>query len=157
MEMEKGSGFVLVLLIVIIVVWGVRQLRNWWMSAPRESRLVDMDDEIPVTEAVALLERAGYAVMTLKRRIPLYITVDGGEEAGGMDLESRLFVDHFARKEDKLYIVKLEKERKPLEWTGSGLRDRLLVYALLYEDAGGIVVVNPQTRRIRTLTFEIGE
>ncbi|MBC8080807.1 MAG: hypothetical protein H7X86_10710 [Gorillibacterium sp.] len=155
--MKNGAGFVLILLIVILFIWGLRALRNWWMSAPRSTGQVEIDEEIPVTEAVALLERSGFEVMTLKRRIPLFITVDGGTEEGGEDLQSRLLVDHFAQKEDKLYIVKIEKSRKPYVWTGCGLRDQLLVYALLYEEAVGIVIVNPETKRIRTVQFEIGE
>ncbi|MCL6458510.1 MAG: hypothetical protein K6T85_10945 [Gorillibacterium sp.] len=155
--MENGSGFVLILLVVILLIWGLRALRTWWMSAPHTSSAVEVDEEIPVTEAVALLERSGFEVMTLKRRIPLFITVDGGAEEGGTDLRSRVLIDHFARKEDKLYVVKIDKMVNPLEWTGSGLRDQLLVYALLYEEAEGIVVVNSETKRISVVQFEIGE
>jgi len=153
----NGSGFVLLLLIVALVIWGLYALRSWWLSEPRDPSLYEVDDEIPVTEAVALLERAGYAVMTVKRRIPLYITIDGGEEEGGQDLEGRILVDHFARKEDKLYIVKIEKKHKPLDWSAGGLRDQLLLYALLYKEAGGIVVVQTETKQLHTVQFEIGE
>lgn len=155
--LRNGTGFVLFLLIVAMVIWGLYALRLWWLAEPRDPTLYEVDDEIPVTDAVALLERAGYAVMTVKRRIPLYITVDGGEEQGGQDLEGRILVDHFARKEDKLYIVKIEKDHKPMDWTAGGLRDQLLLYALLYREAGGIVVVQPGAKQLHTVQFEIGE
>ncbi|WP_058303728.1 hypothetical protein [Gorillibacterium timonense] len=153
--MKNGDGFVLLLLLIVFAIWGWFLLKRWWNSLPDRKMAIEADEEIPVTEAVALLENAGYEVMTLKRRIPLYIRVDGGTDAGGEDMESRLFIDHWARCDDELYLIKVERERQPYEWTGSGLRDRLLPYALLYEDAAGIVVVNPLTGRIRKVEFEI--
>jgi hypothetical protein len=153
--MKNGDGFVLVLLIAIFLIWGLYGLRRWWSALPDRKMDVEADEEIPVTEAVALLESAGYEVLTVKRRIPIAIQVDGGSDCGGEDLESRLYIDHWARFEDRLYLVKVERERKPYEWTGSGLRDRLLVYALLYEDAAGLIVVSLRDRRIRKVEFEI--
>jgi len=153
--MKNGDGFVLVLLLAIFALWAIYLLRRWWYALPDRKMAIEADEEIPVTEAVALLEQAGYEVLTVKRRVPIYIEIDGGSDAGGEDLESRLFIDHWARFEDNLYLVKVERERQPYEWTGSGLRERLLAYALLYEDAAGVLVVSPHTGRIRKVEFEI--
>ncbi|WP_438432235.1 hypothetical protein [Gorillibacterium sp. sgz500922] len=153
--MKNGDGFVLILLLALFLIWAAYWIRHWWNKLPDRRMTVEPDEEIPVTEAVALLENAGYEVLTVKRRIPVFIQVDGGADIGGEDLESRLFVDHWAQFEDKLYVVKVERERKPYEWTGSGLRDQLMIYALLYDDAAGILVVSPQTGRIRKVEFEI--
>ncbi len=50
----------------------------------------------------------------------------------GQALQSRLFIDLIAEKDGKHYIVKTARDRMPIDWTGSGVRDRLLVYALAY-------------------------
>ncbi|WP_052339646.1 hypothetical protein [Gorillibacterium massiliense] len=153
--LEPGDGLVFLLVLVVLALWLGWGAKRWWMAPPRRAWPVETDPEIPVTDAVELLERNGYEVMTVKRRIPLSIKIDGGEAAGGLNMESRLYIDHFARKDDKLYIVKIARERMPLEWTGSGLRDRLLVYGLVYEEASGILYVEPETKKIRSIEFEV--
>ncbi|MNU00607.1 hypothetical protein D3C72_2437780 [compost metagenome] len=72
-------------------------------------------------------------------------------------LESRLFIDHFAAEEEKLYVVKVARDRKPLDWTGSGLRDQLLVYQLLYPEAEGILYVDPRQKTIEKIRFDVPE
>jgi hypothetical protein len=42
-----------------------------------------------------------------------------------------------------------------LEWTASGLRERLLVYALLFPDCEGIIVANLQDKLLRTVRFQL--
>ena len=139
----------MIILGLLLAAWGfVRFYR--WLTAPPRYAIVEPDPEIVLTEAVELLEQAGYSVLTNKRKIS--ITARLGEEDART---SRLFVDHFVEKEGKLYLVKLEKPRKPLEWTGSGLRDRLLVYQLLYPEAAGILYVNPKEPSIELIRFEV--
>ncbi|MEO3944405.1 hypothetical protein [Gorillibacterium sp. CAU 1737] len=153
--MKNGDGYIVILLLVLFVIWGSFQIRRWWNRLPDRPLHIEPDEEIPVTDAVALLENAGYEVLTVKRRIPLFIQVDGGADAGGAEWESRLYVDHWAQVEEDLYLVKVERERQPYEWTGSSIRDRLLPYALLYEEAAGILVVSPHNGKIRKIEFEI--
>ncbi len=76
---------------------------------------------IPQDEVVELLEAAGFDVLAGKTKIPITMTINEREQ-----LESRLFIDYFAQKEDHIYLVKVAKERKPLEMTGSAVRDMLL-------------------------------
>jgi hypothetical protein len=148
--MYRGDSLILLLLSLFIIGWLIYLFRGWLMAPPKTRYAIEPDPEIPVTEAVELLEFAGYQVLTGKRRIPVTIQVNDRTE-----LESRLFVDHFAAVEDKLYVVKLARDRKPLEWTGSAVRDQLLVYQLLYQDADGILYVDPKQKSIEKIRFTI--
>lgn len=148
--MRGGDSLVVILIVVTFAIWGGVRLRRWLLAPPSLRLSVEPDDEIVVSEAVALLENAGYEVLTQKRKVSIRVTVDGEEE-----LQSRLFVDHFAARDDGVYVVKVAKERKPLDMTGSGIREHLLVYHLLYPDAAGIVYVDPPLQTIHTFQFEI--
>lgn len=148
--MYRGDSGILFLLCLFIAGWLFVLFRRWLTAPPRVKRFIEPDEEIPVTDAVELLEYSGYEVLTSKRRIPIAVTVNDERE-----LESRLFIDHFAAEGDKLYVVRLARERKPLDMTGSGLRDQLLVYQLLYEQAEGILYVDPKQRTIDKITFKI--
>ncbi|WP_207671266.1 hypothetical protein [Paenibacillus cymbidii] len=148
--MQYGDNLVMVLLIVASVFWGGYYVRKWLLKPPTLRLSVRPDSEIVVTDAVALLEESGFEVLTQKRKVSIRITVNEEDE-----LQSRLFVDHFASREDGVYVVKVARERKPLDMTGSGVRDHLLVYHLLYPDAAGIVYVDPLLRTIHTYRFHI--
>jgi hypothetical protein len=149
--MSSGDGIVLILLLATLLVWLWFSLKKRWTALGRRpSPNMDMDEEIPVTDAVALLEGSGYEVMTLKRKVPLTIYLDEEQE-----LQSRLFIDHFARSGPELYVVKIAKARKPLEMTGSGIRDALLVYQLLYQEAAGVLYVDAERRQIYKIRFEL--
>ncbi|WJH34284.1 hypothetical protein N6H14_31145 [Paenibacillus sp. CC-CFT747] len=148
--MQNADVLVFLLLVAILLVWLAGLFRKWLTAPPKTIRVVEPDEEIPVTDAVALLEESGYEVMTTKRKVPIRIRLNGDQE-----LESRLFVDHFANDGDNLYIVKLARERQPLEMTGSGIRNQLLVYHLLYEEAAGILYVDPRQRTIHKIQFEV--
>ncbi|WP_144935633.1 hypothetical protein [Paenibacillus sp. 32O-W] len=148
--MQNIDRYILLLILVLLIVWGWSRLRRWWSKPPETEWEIEVDEEIPVTDAVALLEESGYEVMTLKRRVNIHIMVNDEQE-----YQSRLFVDHFARKDNGLYVVKLAKERMPLDMTGSGLRDRLMPYALIFKEAEGILYVDPKLRTIHNIRFEI--
>ncbi|GIP32282.1 hypothetical protein [Paenibacillus sp. J2TS4] len=149
--MQNIDRYILVVIIALLILWGWSRLRQWWNKPPEESDWeIEVDEEIPVTAAVELLEESGYEVMTLKRKVNINIWVNEQEE-----YQSRLFIDHFARKDEGLYVVKLAKERKPLDMTGSGLRDMLMAYALIFNEAEGILYVDPKLRTIQKIQFEI--
>lgn len=148
--MKSGDGLILFLLSAVLVGFLLSALRNWLSAPPKLKRFIKADEEIPVTEAVELLEFSGYEVFTVKRKIPIHILVNDTNE-----LQSRLFIDHFAAEGDNVYIVKLARDRKPLEMTGSGIRDQLLVYHLLYNQAAGILYVDPKLRTIDKITFQV--
>ncbi|WP_409346457.1 hypothetical protein [Paenibacillus sp. MBLB4367] len=150
--MQQGDTFVLTLVVIVLIVWLWIAFRRWLQlpSQRNEEWRVEPDEEIPVTEAVELLENSGYEVMTQKRRVQMRIVVDGSEEYA-----SRLLIDHFVRNEDGIYIVKVMKEDKPLDWSGSGLRDELLAYHLLYPEAEGILVVDIEEQSVHHIQFHM--
>lgn len=150
--MAGRDGLVLALLSLFIVGWIVYVFRQWLLAPPKARFSIHQDTEIPVTDAVELLEYAGYQVLTGKRRVPVSITVNDKAE-----LESRLFIDHFAAVDDELYVVKLARDRKPLEWTGSSIRDQLLVYQLLYDQVDGVLYVDTKRRAIDKFRFTVEE
>ncbi|PYI55043.1 hypothetical protein [Paenibacillus flagellatus] len=148
--MRPGDTFVVLLLIGVAIWWFYIRGRHWYHK-PRPSLAIPQQDDIyvPSEDAVRLLNERGYEIVAGKTRLPVYVTLDGEET------ESRLFVDAYVMKGDELYIVKLARERQPLEMTASAIRDRLLVYSLLYPEAAGVLYVDPETRSIRTITFDI--
>ncbi len=116
---------------------------------PRPGK-IPVDDVIEQNETVELLEGAGFDVISAKQRIPVYITVNDTEE-----FESRLYIDYFARKAGEYYIVKVAKERRPVELKGAAMRDAWLSYSLLYPEASGVLYVDMQTRKIKKISFSV--
>ncbi|GAA3405439.1 hypothetical protein ACFFNY_29135 [Paenibacillus hodogayensis] len=148
--MRTGDTFVIVLLIAAGLIWFYARGRHWY-DKPRPMLAIPQQEEIfvPSDEAVRLLNAEGYEVAAGKTKLPVTVLLDGQE------LETRLFIDAFVLKEDELYIVKLARDRQPLEMTASAIRERLLVYSLLYPDAAGVLYVDTTLRSIRQITFEI--
>lgn len=148
--MRSGDTFVVLLLIVTALVWFFARGRIWYKK-PRPSFAIPQHDEIfvPSEEAVLLLNAQGYEIVAGKAKLPVTVILDGQE------MESRLFVDAFVMQDDELYVVKLARDRKPLEMTASALRERLLVYSLLYPEASGVLYVDTTLNSIRKITFEI--
>lgn len=150
MGLKYGDSLFLFAFSAVLAVFLFSALRKWLAAPPKMKRFIEADEEIPATEAVQLLEFSGYEVLTGKRKIPIHIAINDADE-----LQSRLFVDHFAADGDKVYVVKLARDRKPLERSGSGIRDQLLVYQLLYEQAEGILYVDPRLKTIDKITFRV--
>ncbi|PDO10879.1 MAG: hypothetical protein BLM47_05090 [Candidatus Reconcilbacillus cellulovorans] len=142
----------------IYVVWGILIGLGIWAYFGLKRRLSDAsehpvptDEEPAVSDetALGLLREHGYEIVAGKRKVPIHI------DAGGQSLSSRLFIDAVARKDDETFVVRIARPRKPMEWTGSSVRDHLLVYALLYDDADGVLYVDPESRTVRTVRFEL--
>lgn len=151
MRVHNEDLFVIILIVVIAVVWGIIGLRRW-LEAPARRVDLDLGEEVPTDDTVELLEASGYEVVSGKKRIPITVVVDDEEE-----LHSRLYIDYFARKDDgnRLYAVKVAKDRKPLDMTGSGIRDALLPYYLLYDEVSGVLYVDTKQGTIKQFHFEI--
>jgi hypothetical protein len=71
------------------------------------------------------------------------------------ELESRFFVDHFVQSEQDWFVVKVARSRKPLEMSGSSIRDHLLPYQLLYPDAAGVLYLDVDLQKIVKVQFEV--
>lgn len=148
--MNQGDSIIIIPLAIGIAIWLI------WGISRRIYRKVlgalvpyETDAAVMSREASIMLAREGYTIRAGKRRIPILINLDGA------DLESRLFVDCFAEKDGSAYVVKFSRHRKPFEPTGSGIRDQLLPYYLLYPQCAGVLYIDIKSRAIHTITFEI--
>lgn len=136
----------------LIAFWLYRMFYRWLHSTPGSSvYLLDRGGELADDdETIVLLEASGYEVLSGKHRVPIRIALDNET------LHTRLYIDYVVQKDGGTYLVKTARERMPMDWTGSGVRDRLLAYALLLPDAEGILFVDAKARTIRVISFEIG-
>ena len=152
MEMVRIGDFVVMLLIIAIVVTWLYYRFKRWLYAPSKLKL-PFPEPAPFVrnEAVKLLEQFGYVVIGGKMKVP--VTVELDDEP----LESRLFVDYFARSDRELYVVKLSRQRQPMDWTASGIRERLMVYHYLYEETHGVLYVDLEQQSVRKVKFDIGQ
>ena len=148
---RQSDIFMLVLLVIALSGWLYWRFKRW-LYAPTRIRLpYDEPSAIPRNEAVRLLEEAGYKVISGKKRIPLIIEMD--DEV----LDSRLFVDLFARKDHELYVVRFARERQLIQWTASGIRDKLMIYAYLFKEVHGVLYVDVQEKLVRKIKIDVGE
>ncbi|WP_245855655.1 hypothetical protein [Paenibacillus rigui] len=116
----------------------------------KDMRPLPQPEDVPEDEATLLLERQGFTVLRGKQRIPLEIAVNDD-----IQLQSRLFIDYFVERDGQMYTVKLAKDRKPLEMTGSSVRDQLLVYQLLYPRTAGVIYLDTALGKAAVLTFAL--
>ncbi|WP_151734354.1 hypothetical protein [Paenibacillus tengchongensis] len=130
---------VMALIILAAAVFAIYRIYVWLQKSPGSylKDRIPLNDEIEPHPALEILEGEGYEVVGGKLKIPLVFTLDGSS------LYSRLFIDYVAaRNEDSLYLVILSRPRKMLEFTGSGLRDALLPYLLIYPECSGVLYVD---------------
>ncbi|EES72236.1 hypothetical protein ACL02P_04285 [Paenibacillus sp. MB22_1] len=141
------------LLMVVIAGIGVyllyRGFRSWVRKpfSLRSGIGFEMNEEIIEHPAVDMLEEAGYEVVSDKLKVPLTFRVDGEL------LHSRLFIDYIAVKNGEFYLVRTARERRPVEWTGSGLRRDLLPFLLLYPECAGVLYVDPEQRELKVISL----
>lgn len=150
---SKSDILVLTILVAAIAVWLYIRFKRWLYSPSKAKLPFPEASPVPQTEAVRLLEEAGYEVISGKKRVPLIVELDDEQ----MDPGSRLFVDYFARKDHELYVVKLSKQRQPMQWSASGIRERLMVYHHLFEETHGVLYVDMEENRVRKIKIDIGE
>ncbi|WP_166239181.1 hypothetical protein [Paenibacillus turpanensis] len=149
MAMTGSDIAVFALLLAALLVWAYVMFRKW-LFLPPEVTIPVSDEPIEVNEAVLLLEEEGYEVVNKKTQVKVHIKIDGAPIPPG-----QLFIDYIARKENSYYLVKIARARKPLEMTGAAIRERLLPYAYVYEEAEGILYVDVPQRSIRLIQFEL--
>jgi hypothetical protein len=146
--MQHGDTYVMVLLMLILFGWVYVKLKKKYSEdewhVPNGVPAGDLDSEI-----VMLLEQAGYTVIEGKQRIPIRIQADSDL------LETRLFIDGLVEREDELFVVRLARERKPMDWTGSSIRDHLLSIQLLYRSAAGVIYIDPRSGFLHQIRFEM--
>ncbi|MDR6549365.1 hypothetical protein [Paenibacillus qinlingensis] len=148
--MEQGDVRVILLILIVVVCVVIWRFQKWSAGSNRRRGRIPRHANIPEDDVVDLLEGAGFEVLAGKTKIPITMTVGERDQ-----LESRLFIDYFVQKEDHVYLVKVAKDRKPLEMTGSAVRDMLLPYTLIYPEAQGILYVDMSISKIKKIIFHI--
>lgn len=152
--MDKyGEWFIMALAGALLLIWLYRAFYRW-LHAPVVMNRITLgkggaiaDDD----ENVKLLELNGYEVLSAKHVVPIPVELDGDPIGTG----TRVYIDYIASKDELTYVVKTARERKPMDWTAGGVRDRLLIYALLLQDCSGILYVNAKEGTIRKVVFHL--
>lgn len=150
---KYGDWFFMLVAGGLLLLWLYRSFYRWLHTPISVNRLkLGNGGELAANdENIVYLEQAGYEVISGKHRIPVAIDLDGEP------LTSRLYIDYIAEYDDKMYIVKTARDRMPIDWTGSGVRDRLLIYSLLLPECSGILFVDVKEQVIRKIMFQIGD
>lgn len=147
--MPANDKVILLIAVIALIAWLIIAVYRS-VYKPRGTLLFMANSAPPEGPAVSLLEEQGYEVLAGKHKVPLRIIVDQNEEE---PLSSHMFIDYFARKKGELYAVRVAKQRQPMAWSGSGIRDHLLPLFLIYEEITGVLYVDIQQRRIHDITF----
>ncbi|OPA81554.1 hypothetical protein BVG16_03280 [Paenibacillus selenitireducens] len=150
--MGHSDEVVMIGIVVIAVLWAYFGLRKW-LHSPLKTNFssVPINKDIKDSVAVQLMERDGYDVVGGKVRIPFYFLVNN------IQLDSRLFVDYVARRSGSYFLVKVARDRTPMDWTASSVRNKLLPYFLLYSDIDGILYVDEKEQEIHQIHFQLEE
>lgn len=150
---EWQDTIVLIIIVLALVIWIGFRLKKWldrpWM--PFNPYVMQADP--PKKDVVHLLEKHGYDVVCGKYKVDLRMDVSGKK------LQSRLFIDGIARDEDGTYILKRSNDRKPIDWTGAGVRDAFLpIYAFhLPYRISGVLYIDMSSDHVRKITFDWDE
>lgn len=150
---EYGDLFIMLFAGCLLTFWIYKAFYRWLHEPASMNRLKlgkggELKDNDP---NILLLEQAGYEISSGKHLIPIPIELDGMPLGKG----SRLYIDYIAEMDNNTYIVKTARDRMPMDWTASGVRDRLLVYSLLLPDCAGVLFVDAKEKVIRKITFHI--
>lgn len=150
--MERFGDWIIMLAAAGVMIWWVFRRFDRWLHEPPGSKLrkLALAGSVEPDDTVALLQKHDYEVLSGKHRITLGVLLDDGPV-----MPTRLYFDYLAFKEDKYYLVKLERTRQPMDWTASGLRERLLVYALLFPDCEGIIIVILKDQQLKIVRFKV--
>ncbi|MBD2869567.1 hypothetical protein [Paenibacillus arenilitoris] len=150
-----GDWVIMLVAGIVLAIWMFRAFYRWLHAPASVNRLkLGKGGELdPNDENVRLLEEAGFEVTSGKHLVPIPIELDGVPLGKG----SRLYIDYIAEKDNRIYVVKTARDRMPMDWTASGVRDRLLVYALLLPECTGVLFVDAKDKVIRTITFHLSD
>jgi hypothetical protein len=147
---QNGDGLVIFLLVLVLGAWIYFYMKGRMREAVEAAGPIEWHaaEEVPEDEATQLLVASGYHVVSGKKRIPIQIVVNGQEE-----LQSRLFLDYIAEKDEQYYAVKLAKDRKPMELTGSSVREHLFIYQLIVPHVNGVLYVQLHSKQVDVFEF----
>ncbi len=147
--------FIMIITALLIVIWLFRAFYRW-LHAPvtmNHVRLGRGGNVDPASPVVQLLEKQGYEVTSGKHIIKIPIELDDQL----LEHQTRLHIDYIAEMDHCTYIVKLDKQTKPIKYTAPALRDQLLMYALVLPSCAGVIIVNEQERQLRKVSFLLSD
>jgi hypothetical protein len=124
------------------------KLKKWLFQQQHAVFPFKKQTDIKKNAATQLLVNNGFEVISAKKNIPIQMQLDG------VPYQSRYFIDYVVQKEDLWYIVKIEKQKKPFQWTGSSLRHDLYPFHLLYPSASGVILIDYHFEKMKVLTFK---
>lgn len=154
--MSNEDRFILIFVILAIIIW-FAVLVYRWLYAPERTKMFFLqhaaNGEAMTGRAVELLEQHGYKVLYGKHKLGLVMTVDDDQDP----YRSNLFYDYFVQSGRDLYAVKIAKDRKPLRWSGTALRDQFLALYLAYEALSGVLYVDLQHDKVTKIEFELND
>ncbi|REK77334.1 hypothetical protein [Paenibacillus paeoniae] len=154
--MDKyGDWIIMAVAGVLAVIWLYRTFYRW-LHAPATMNKVKLGKGGAIAdndEHVQLLEQHGYLVVSGKHVIPIPVELDDALLGKG----TRIYIDYIAEMDHLTYIVKTARERMPMDWSASGLRDRLLMYALLLPHCAGVLYVDLKEKKISKIVFHIAD
>lgn len=133
---------------VVVFFWVMYAFRSW-LRRPEHPRLyaISLNEEIEEGPATAILEENGYEVTGGRLRVPLSFDVNGDTISSG------LYIDYIAEREQRVYIVKISRRRKSLEWSNSEIRDQFLPLLLLYPEVAGVLYVDTEEGTVRRIVL----
>ncbi|CAM2808772.1 hypothetical protein PASE110613_01860 [Paenibacillus sediminis] len=154
--MEGRNDVILMFLIgVTVVIILFYRLRGWSDENEASVLIPEMmpirEEEIFDHPALDILSDAGYEVLSGKMRIPILFDADG------VQLHSRLYIDYLVSRDHATYMVKLARERRPVEWTGSAVRNEFLHYFLLYPECKGLLYVDVAQKEIKEVYLRMND
>ncbi|GIP20203.1 hypothetical protein [Paenibacillus sp. J22TS3] len=144
------DGYLMVIITVLLLFLFYRGIQSWLRKPAvlRRGLRFELNEEIEEHPAVDLLKSAGYEVISGKLKVPLTFKVNR------MELHSRLFIDYVAVQGEELFLVRLERPRQPVDWTGSGVRRELLPFLLLYPDCSGLLYIDADYSEIKVIVLD---
>ncbi|MEK3881539.1 hypothetical protein [Paenibacillus sp. PL2-23] len=152
---KYGDWIIMGIVGILAAVWIYGAFYRW-LHAPAATNGVKLGKGGAIAEGdpiAALLKRQGYRVVSGKHVLRIPVELDDVPLGNG----TRLYIDYVVENGDHTYIVKTARDRMPMDWTASGVRDRLLIYSLLLPDCSGILYVDGQEGRIRKIVFHIAD
>lgn len=124
------------------------RMRKWLSKGHSVGYPFEHDQELERTEITDFLESNGYTILANKKKVSLRMKVNNETYS------SRFFIDYIVRKDEQWYVVKIDRDRKPFEWTGSAVRDSILPYYMQFPDSDGVIIVNMRYKDLKVITFE---
>jgi hypothetical protein len=139
---------IIVVIGVILAIWALYGLRAWLREpGPLVLKTIPINEDLDDGPVVDLLEDAGYEIVGGKMKIPLAFKVNEHT------VYSRLFIDYVAVRKGSTYMVKTSRRKRPMEWSGPDLRNKLMPYLLLYPGCAGVLYVDTDEQSIRLITL----